>query len=293
MIRHVGFACMSKKCNTKYQIFRLASFSEYRLKQTIAHNLKETERTIQHCISEGIKLFRISSDLVTFVTHEIMKDIDYMSWMQSDLKRIGDIAKNNNMILSMHPSQMCVLSSNKDEVVNNSIKDLIYHYDILNAMGLDDFNIIIHAGGVYGNKSEAMKRFINVFNSLPLELRNHILLENDDKSYTVSDVMRIHRETGVRAVLDIHHMYCNNDGTELDLEAIFATWKDGRVPKIHLSSPKSIEAFRSHSDMIDYEYCRDLFEKYNGLEFDVMLEAKDKDLAVDKFIEDYRKEMRL
>ena len=279
---------MSKKCNTKYQTFRLASFSEHRLRQTIAHNIKETERTIQHCISEGIKLFRISSDLVPFATHEIMKDIDYMSWIESDLKRIGDIVKNNNMILSMHPSQMCVLSSNKDEVVNNSIKDLMYHYDILNAMGLNDFNIIIHVGGVYGSKSEAMQRFINVFNSLPLDLKNHILLENDDKSYTVSDVMKIHKETGVGVVLDYHHHVCNNDGTELDLEAIFATWEFGKVPKMHLSSPKSIKEFRSHSDMIDFDYCKEFFDKYKGLEFDVMLECKDKDLAVGKFIDDYR-----
>jgi len=289
MIRHVGFACMSKKCNTKYQTFRLASFSEYRLKQAIVHNLKETERTIQHCISEGIKLFRLSSDLVPFATHEILKDIDYMSWMQSDLKRIGDIARNNNMILSMHPSQMCCINSNKEDVVKSSIKDLMYHYDILNTMGLTDFNIVIHVGGVYGNKPEAMKRFISVFNDLPVDLRNHILLENDDKSYTISDIMEIHKETGVRVVFDYHHHVCNNDGTELDLEAIFATCGVGNVPKIHFSSPKSIKEFRSHSDMIDFSYCREFFEKYKGLEFDVMLEVKDKDLAVDKFIEGYRR----
>ena len=186
---------------------------------------------------------------------------------------------------------MCVLSSNKNEVVNNSIKDLLYHYDILKTMGLSDFNIIIHVGGVYGNKREAMQRFINVFNSLPLDLRNHILLENDDKSYNVSDVMEISKETGVRVVLDYHHHIYNNDGTELDLEAIFATCGVGRVPKIHLSSPKSVEAFRSHSDVIDFDYCKDFFEKYKGLEFDVMIEAKDKDLAVDRFIEDYRREI--
>jgi len=292
MIRNIGFACMSKKCNTKYQTFRLPSFSEYRLKQAIAHNLKETERTIQHCISEGIKLFRLSSDLVPFATHDVMQNIDYLSWMQSDLQRICYIAKNNNMILSMHPSQMCCINSPRQDVVNNSIKDLIYHYDILNSMGLDDFNIIIHVGGVYGDKSEAMKRFVGVFNSLPVELRNHILLENDDKSYTISDIMEIHKETGVKVVFDYHHHVCNNDDTELNLEAIFSTCGTGKVPKIHLSSPKSVKEFRSHSAMIDYDYCRGFFEKYKGLEFDVMIEAKDKDLAVEKFIDDYRRKMR-
>jgi len=169
----------------------------------------------------------------------------------------------------------------------------MYHYDILKTMGLDDFNIIIHVGGVYGNKGEAMQRFSNVFNSLPVDLRNHILLENDDKSYNINDVMEISKETGVRVVLDLHHHVCNNDGTELDLEAVFATCGAGNIPKIHVSSPKSVKEFRSHSDMINFDYCREFFEKYKGLEFDVMLECKDKDLAVGKFVEDYRRVMRL
>ena len=100
--------------------------------------------------------------------------------------------------------------------------------------------------------------------------------------------MEIHKETGVRVVLDFHHHVCNNDGTELDLEAVFATCGASKVSKIHLSSPKSVKEFRSHSDMIDYEYCKDFFKKYKDLEFDVMLECKDKDLAVDRFISDYR-----
>ena len=103
--------------------------------------------------------------------------------------------------------------------------------------------------------------------------------------------MEIHKETGVRVVLDVHHMYSNNDGIELDLEAIFATAGVGKVPKVHLSSPKSIEEFRSHSDTIDFDYCREFFDKYKGLEFDVMLECKDKDLAVERFIRDYRREI--
>ena len=101
--------------------------------------------------------------------------------------------------------------------------------------------------------------------------------------------MEIHKETGARVVLDLHHHYVCNISIELDLEAIFATCGVGNVPKIHLSSPKSIKEFRNHSDMIDFNYCKDFFEKYKELEFDVMIEAKDKDLAVEKFVEDYRR----
>jgi len=286
-IRNIGFACMSLKCNTKYKTFRLANFSEQRLYQTIAHNIKETERTIRQCIIDDVKMFRLSSDIVPFATHEISKGIDFMSWIRSDLRRIGELCRDNGIFCSMHPSQIVNINSPSKDVVKASIKDLIYHYNILNSIRLNDFNIVIHTGGVYGDKVEAMKRFIRVFNKLPEQLRNHIVLENDDKSYTINDVMNIHKHTGLKIVLDIHHMYCCNDGSELDLKSVFNTW-NGNISKIHISSPKSDKEFRSHADMIDFDYCNDFLKQAEGYEFDVMIEAKGKDLAVDKFKKDLK-----
>ena len=287
-IRNIGFACMSLKCNTKYKTFRLANFNEHKLYQTVLHNIKETERTIRQCSIDGIKMFRLSSDIVPFATHEVVKGIDFMSWIRNDLKNIGKLCKDNEIRFSMHPSQIVNINSPSKDVVKASIKDLIYHYNILNSMRLemdDDFNIIIHVGGMYGDKVEAIKRFIKVFNKLPEQLRNHIVLENDDKSYTINDVMEIHKYTGVKIVLDIHHMYCNNDISELDLKSVFDTW-GGKIPKIHISSPKSDKEFRSHADVIDFDYCKEFLKQAEGYEFDVMLECKNKDLAVDKFKKD-------
>jgi len=289
-IRNIGFACMSLKCNTKYKTFRLANFSEHKLYQTVKHNIKETERTIRQCIIDDTKMFRLSSDIVPFATHEISKNIDYMSWIRNDLKSIGKLCKDNGIRCSMHPSQIVNINSPSKDVVKSSVKDLIYHYNILNSMRLelnDDFNIVIHVGGVYGDKVEAMKRFIRVFNKSLEQLQNHIVLENDDKSYTINDVMEIHKHTGLKVVLDLHHMYCNNDGSELDLKSIFNTW-NGKCPKIHISSPKSNKEFRSHADMIDFDYCKEFLKKAEGYEFDVMIEAKGKDLAVDKFKKDLK-----
>ena len=192
------------------------------------------------------------------------------------------------MRCSMHPSQIVNINSPNKDVVKSSVKDLIYHYNILNSMRLemnDDFNIIIHVGGVYGDKVEAMKRFIKVFNKLPEQLRNHIVLENDDKSYTINDVMEIHKYTGLKIVLDIHHMYCCNNGSELDLKSVFNTW-NGKIPKIHISSPKSDKEFRSHADMIDFNYCREFIKISRDYIYDIMIEAKGKDLAVEKFKKD-------
>ena len=286
-VRNIGFACMSLKCNTKYKTFRLANFNEHRLYQTVMHNIKETERTIRQCIVDGIKMFRLSSDIVPFATHEVSKGIDFMSWIRRDLRRIGELCKDNEIRCSMHPSQIVNINSPNKDVVRSSIKDLIYHYNLLNSMKLDDFNIIIHVGGVYGDKVEAMKRFVKVFNKLPEQLQNHIVLENDDKSYSINDVLEIHNHTGVKIVLDILHHYCCNDGSELDLKSIFDTW-NGKCPKIHISSPKSDKEFRSHADMIDFDYCKEFLNQAECYEFDIMIEAKGKDLAVDKFKKDFK-----
>lgn len=282
--RNVGFACMSQKCNTKYNTFRLASFSEQRLYSTVIHNIKETERTLKQCIADDIHMFRLSSDLVPFASHEAIKGIKYLDWIKSELRKIGQLCKDNNIRLSMHPSQVVNINSPSEDVVKTSVKDLIYHYNILNNLGVDDFDIIIHTGGVYGDKIEAMKRFIRVFNRLPEQLRKHIVLENDDKSYTIIDVMKIHKYCGMPIVLDFHHHVCCNNGSELDLKAIFETWGNSKTPKIHMSSPKSDKEFRSHADYIDINYCKEFIQQAEQYTYDIMIEAKAKDMAVEHFI---------
>jgi UV DNA damage endonuclease len=280
---------MSKKCNTYYKTFRLASFSEQRLYSTVIHNVQETERTIKQCILADCYMFRLSSDLVPFASHEVIKGINYINWINLDLKRIGKLAKDNNIRLSMHPSQMCVLSSPSQNVVKNSVKDLIYHYNILNTMSIKG-DIVIHTGGVYRDKVSAMKRFIKIFKKLPEPLQNSIVLENDDKSYTINDVMKIYEYTGLKIVLDLHHHYCNNNGSKLDIKSVFNTWiQTNSIPKIHISSPKSSQEFRSHADMIDFKYVKKFIDKNdNKYLYDIMIEAKSKDLAVEQFKIDYK-----
>lgn len=284
---NIGFACMSKKCVTKYNTFRLASFSESRLYSTVIHNVQETERTLKQCIADNIHMFRLSSDLVPFASHEVIKGIKYIDWIKPELKRIGKLCIDNNIRLSMHPSQVVNINSPSEDVVKTSVKDLIYHYNILNSLGVNDFDIIIHVGGVYGDKVEAMKRFIRIFNRLPEQLRNHIILENDDKSYTINDVMKINKYCGMPIVLDFHHHVCNNVNLELDLQLIFNTWQHtNKIPKIHMSSPKNQQEFRSHADYIDINYCRDFLKQAEPFTYDIMIEAKAKDLTVKKFIHD-------
>jgi hypothetical protein len=113
--------------------------------------------------------------------------------------------------------------------------------------------------------------------------RRRLVIENDDRSFGLGDVLELHRRTGLRVVWDAHHHACLNPDAipEADaLRAALATWPDGVVPKIHFSSPRE-PGSRAHADMIDAEAFRSFLRgPAAGLEFDTMLEAKTKDLAL-------------
>ena len=284
----IGFACMSKEIKTKYKTFRLCNFSESRLEETVRYNIQETIRTLKHCAYENIHLFRMSSNLVPFASHDVTADVNYMKCIKQDLQYIKQFVSDNDIRLSMHPSQKaCVLSSHKPEIVQNSIKDLEYHYNILNACG--DGVITLHVGSKQGGKEVAMQRFIDVYSKLPKYLKDCIALENDDVSYTIDDVMYIHSKTGIPIVLDLHHHYVNKGNSDLNFYEVKNTWSNNKHKcKIHISSPADLNKPRKHADFIDCNYVKDFIDKHKNLDYDICIEAKCKDLAVKKFREDIK-----
>ena len=140
-------------------------------------------------------------------------------------------------------------------------------------------------GGVYGEKEAAMKRFVEQYRLLSAEIRMLLRLENDDKSYSIVDVLKISKCTGVPIVFDYHHHRCLTDGAvPIDLvKRIERTWKNA-VPKMHISSGKSSSKDRSHSEYISSEDCQAVVELYQDCKVDVMIEAKMKDRAALQFI---------
>ena len=103
-------------------------------------------------------------------------------------------------------------------------------------------------------------------------------------------------------VWDVLHHRCHDPAGMSDREALaaaLATWEDGGVPKIHYSSPRLdveqrrvrdgrrvhtryvLPQLRAHADLIDpIAFERFLRDAPAGRGFDVMLEAKAKDLAL-------------
>lgn len=259
----------------------------YRLRKITRKNLHNTMRILRYNEAYNIKVFRFTSKLVPLATHPLTEGWDYAKDFEAEFKEIGDLVKSRDFRVSAHPDHYTLINSKSDEVIESSIRDLDYHARVFEAMGLEDYKykLVMHIGGLYKDKEKSIERFKENFIKLPDRIRNRIILENDDKSYTASDVLRICKDLKVPMVLDVHHHSCVNNGEKLEdlLPQVFDTWNgEAFNPKIHFSSPKSPKSFRSHADDIDIDEFRGFLDitKKVGRDFDVMLEAKNKDVAL-------------
>lgn len=191
-----------------------------------------------------------------------------------------------------------------EDVRNKSVWDLRMQAEILDHLGLgDEAVVVIHAGGAYGDPEAAINRWVATYHGLPEPARRRLVLENDDRRFSAADVLRIHERTGVRLVFDVQHHQCLNPQRLplLDtLQAFLRTWPGPARPKIHFSSPRTEmravsrldrktgkkdivlqpPLWTGHADFIHpFDFIR-FAQETSGLEFDIMLEAKAKDLAL-------------
>ncbi|MFX1239573.1 MAG: UV DNA damage repair endonuclease UvsE, partial [Promethearchaeota archaeon] len=149
----IGYPCININLNCRSsRTFRLKSYSEKRLVETIENNLNCLEKILKFNYENGILFFRITSDLIPFASHPIMS-FDWQNHFKNKFKLIGSYIKESDMRITMHPGQYTVLNSINLNVVSNSIEELKYHAEVLDLLELDSSaKIITHIGGVYGNK---------------------------------------------------------------------------------------------------------------------------------------------
>ncbi len=256
-----------------------------KLERLTKENLQNTLRVLRHAYAHRIEFYRFTSKLVPLATHEVAEGWDYVSACKAEFESIGTFVKENNMRVGLHPDHFTVINSPKEDVFQKALADLEYHDNILQAMNLDESaKLVLHVGGKYGSKEPSIERFMKNFRTLPERIQNRIILENDDKIYTANDVLSICRQLDIPMVLDFHHHRCNPGETVLSelLPNIMKTWPGELQPKMHLSSPKNEKDFRSHADDIGWDDFSWIIHQLKPLDMDadIMLEAKNKDLAV-------------
>ena len=141
----IGYACTPLSTSLKTtRKFALTSYNEELLKTTISRNLLDLYKILEFNNKLGIKLFRISSNIIPFGSHSI-NTFNWPEYFSDELKSIGEFIKKNNLRVSMHPGQYTVLNSPNDEIVHKAIEDLNYHTSLLDSMGLNaEHKIILH-----------------------------------------------------------------------------------------------------------------------------------------------------
>lgn len=261
-----------------------------KLKLVMAQNLHHTKRILHYNIAHEIKLYRFSSSLVPLATHpEVMWD--FVAPFKTEWEELGELVQKYQIRPSFHPNQFTLFTSPREEVTINAVKDMEYHFKMLEAMNVVEKGIInIHIGGAYGNKEKSLKSFHQNIKMLPTEIKKHMTLENDDKTYNVEETLLTCEKEKIPMILDYHHYMANKGEIDLPdyLQRIFKTWdRIGHLPKVHISSPKSDQEYRSHADFVSLEFIIPFLKmaKILNQDFDIMLEAKQKNLAMLKLIE--------
>ncbi|MFD6506147.1 UV DNA damage repair endonuclease UvsE [Bacillus sp. NPDC060175] len=258
---------------------------EDKLYNVTLQNLEHTIRILHYNIAHEIPLYRLSSSIVPLATHPEVK-FDYLQTFAPLWRKIGALIQEHNLRISFHPNQFTLFTSEKPHITTNAITDMTYHYNVLDAIGIADSSYInIHVGGAYGNKESAIGRFHENIKKLPSHIKKQMTLENDDKTYTTSETLAICQKEKIPFVFDYHHHIANLCGEPLEelIPMIFETWSHTNIPpKVHISSPKSEKEFRAHSNYIDLEFIKPFLHiaKKVDRNFDIMIESKQKDLAL-------------
>ena len=257
-----------------------------KLSEICLHNSLSLQDALAFCSNHGIGSFRIQSGLMPLRTHPKhgyrITELPDANEIRAVLERCRLLASRKDIRTTFHPDQFVVLNSPRPEVVTSSLGELEHHGEMAELVGADVINV--HAGGVYGDKEAALDRLASGIDRLSSRVRDRLTLENDDKSYTPQDLLPFCWREQIPLVYDVHHHRCLPDGFTIReaTEMAITTWN--REPLFHISSPilgwKGSTPERHH----DFVNASDFPAEWLGLQITVEIEAKAKELAVLKLV---------
>ena len=267
-------------------------------------SLEHLRAILDYVDDHDIRFYRMATGLAPYASHpELTQFRDQPRRFAAELAEVGARARELGVRMTSHPGQYTVLNSEDPEIQRLAVVELEVQAELFDGMGLGPECVtILHVGGAAGGLDAAIDRFERGFAMLSEAARSRLVVENDDRTFALCDVLRLSERIGRPVVWDILHHHCNDPERIPDREALeraLATWPEGVLPKIHYSTPKTaveekarkvgrrverslvLPQLRAHADVIDpIGFEQFLTETAAGLDFDVMLEAKAKDLAL-------------
>jgi UV DNA damage endonuclease len=267
-------------------------------------SLDRLEAILRYAAEQDIDMYRMPTGLAPYASHPDLPQFrDQPARFASRLAEVGERARELDIRLSSHPGQYTVLNSEDPRVMELAAVELEVQAELFDAMGLGaEAVVVLHVGGAAGGRDAALDRFCRGFSMLSDAARSRLVVENDDRTFGLRDVVELSGRIGRPVVWDVLHHHCHDPDRIPDREALMmalATWPAGVTPKMHYSTPKTsleevkrkngrrverrlvLPQLRAHADLIDpigFEHF--LTETAAELEVDVMLEAKGKDLAL-------------
>ena len=281
--------------------------AEEKLWDLMRQNIEATRMLVERVsqLDPHLRMVRLSSDILPAYTEPnwsyFWRQPDVVAYAERHFARIGEIARNHNVRLSMHPGQFTVLASDNPDIVNRSIEEFEYHVDMARYMGygktFQDFKINVHISGRLGPDG-----IRSAYSRLSNEARNCITIENEEISYGLDDCLSI--GDLVPLVLDIHHHWVREgeyiSPSDDRVKRVVDSWRGVR-PTMHYSvsredylvdhardrcpaydalmeSGYKKQKLRAHSDFYWNTAVNDWAVQFLGTH-DIMCESKAKNLA--------------
>ena len=270
----------------------------------LRHSLANAAAILDYLERHDIRMYRLATALAPYASHPDLPQFHgQVRECEQALARFGAVARGRDIRLSTHPGQYTVLNSERPEVQAAAIAELEVQAALLDAMELgSEAVVVVHVGGTSGGIDAALERFEAGVEGLSDRARARVVVENDDRAFGLANVLRLAERTGLRVVWDILHHRCHDPAQMSNRDALaaaLATWPAEQTPKIHFSSPRLdvevrpvrsgrrverrlvLPQLRAHADLIDpIGFEAFLRDAPAGRDFDVMLEAKAKDVAL-------------
>jgi len=291
--------------------------AEQRLWDIMVHNIESYKNLITYVggLQNELRMVRLGSDVLPVYTEPtwcyFWRLPDVREYCERSLAPVGELARNLNVRLSMHPGQFTVLASDSEDIVNRSIEEFEYHVDVARWMGygrqFQDFKINVHISGRKGPAG-----IIDAYSRLSQEARNTITIENDENSWGIEASLELREHLAL--VLDIHHHWVKTGEYILPTDDRFLrivdSWRGVR-PVIHYSVSRedyldnhSLDDLPNMEHLLEHGYKKQKLRAHSdymwntavndwALGFwqhaDIMVESKAKNLASIKLYEQANK----
>jgi UV DNA damage endonuclease len=264
---------------------RLAHATARRLDELTAQNLAELEQILRFNEARGIEVFRIGSSLVPLASHPVNRN-HWWDTFRGDFASLGAIAARSGQRLSMHPGpEAASLSSQRPEVREAALRELRYSTRVLDLLGQGpDGRVVLHLGGAAPDRPAALTRAHRLLDRMPDDARRRLALEHDDRIWTAREVMPFALEHGLPFLADTLHNAVLPSTPALPMREFLhlaaRSWRAlGLRPKHHVAAQRPGHRPGAHAHRIGERSMLTVLEAMRD-DADLMLEAKDKDLAL-------------